>query len=125
MSGSGQWMECALVFRWDTPYQIGQEPTMTQEAAQVAPHIYKVLFENERVRLLDVRMKPGDESSQHSHPDYLLYALEGGQVKLTDASGQSAEVDIHAGDTMWREAEEHSALNVGSTDIRALFVELK
>ena len=84
---------------------------MAQEAAQVAPHVYRVLFENERVRLLDVRMKPGDESDQHSHPDYLLYALQGGKVKLTDASGQGAEVEIQAGDTMWREAEEHSALS--------------
>jgi quercetin dioxygenase-like cupin family protein len=97
---------------------------MAQEAAQAAPHVYKVLFENDRVRLLDVRMKPGDESAQHSHPDYLLYALEGGKVKLTDASG-SAEVDIPAGAAMWREAEEHSALNVGTTEVHALFVELK
>jgi quercetin dioxygenase-like cupin family protein len=98
---------------------------MPDEAAQVAPHVYKVLFENERVRLLDVRMKPGDESDQHTHPDYVLHALEGGKVKLTDASGQSAEIDIQAGDTMWRDAEEHSALNVGTTDVHAIFVELK
>ena len=37
---------------------------MAQEAAQVAPHVYKVLFENDRVRLLDVRMAPGAESAQ-------------------------------------------------------------
>ena len=98
---------------------------MAEEAAQVAPHVYKVLFENEQVRLLDVRMKPGDKSDQHSHPNYLLYALTGGKVKLTDASGQSAEVDIQAGDTMWREAEEHSAHNVGTTELQALNVELK
>jgi quercetin dioxygenase-like cupin family protein len=98
---------------------------MAKEAAQVAPHVYKVLFENDRVRLLEVRMKPGDESAQHSHPDYLLYALTGGTVKLTDASGQSAEVPIETGDTMWREAEEHSAKNVGSTEVVALFVEMK
>ena len=98
---------------------------MAQDAAKVAPHIYKVLFENERLRLLDVRMKPGDASDQHSHPGYLLYALEGGKVKLTDAAGQSAEVDIQAGDAMWREAEEHSAQNMGTTELRALFVELK
>ena len=54
-----------------------------------------------------------------------MYGLEGGKVKLTDASGQSAEVELQAGDTMWREAGEHSALNVGTTELRALFVELK
>ncbi|MDQ6949081.1 MAG: cytoplasmic protein [Actinomycetota bacterium] len=98
---------------------------MAQDAAEAAPHIYKVLFENERVRLLDVRMKPGDESAQHSHPDYVLYALKGGKVKLSDASGQSAEVDVPDGATMWRDAEEHSALNIGTTELHALFLELK
>jgi quercetin dioxygenase-like cupin family protein len=118
-------MGSGLLSRSDTSHQVEEELTMADEAAQVAPHVYKVLFENERVRLLDVRMKPGDESAHHSHPDYLLYALEGGQVKLTDGSGQSAEVQIQAGDTMWREAEEHSASNVGGTELHALFVELK
>jgi quercetin dioxygenase-like cupin family protein len=98
---------------------------MAKEAAEAAPHIYKVLFENERVRLLDVRMKPGEESAQHSHPDYLLYAHEGGRVKLSDPSGQNAEVDVPEGAVMWRDAEEHSALNVGTTEIHALSVELK
>src|SRR5712691_8247685 len=98
---------------------------MANDAAHVAPHVYKVLFENERVRLLEVRMKPGDESAMHSHPDYLVYALGGGKVKLTAGSGESTEVEISAGDTMWREAEEHSALNTGSAELVALFVELK
>lgn len=75
--------------------------------------------------LLDVRMKPGDASDQHSHPCYRLHAITGGRVKLTDASGESAEVEIQPGDTMWTEAEEHSALNVGSTELHALFVEQK
>ena len=98
---------------------------MAQPAADVAPHVYKVVFENDRLRLLEVGMSPGVESALHSHPDYLVYALSGGTVKLSDASGQSADVEIKAGDTMWREAEEHSARNIGSTEMRALFIELK
>ena len=98
---------------------------MAQDAAKAAPNVYKPVFENDRLRLLEVRMKPGDESAMHFHPNYLVYALEGGRVKLTAASGESAEIDINAGDTMWREAEEHSALNTGDSELVALFVELK
>lgn len=98
---------------------------MAQPAAEVAPHVYTVIFENDRLRLLEVAMSPGAESALHSHPDYLVYALSGGTVKLSDASGESADVEIKAGDTMWREAEEHSARNIGSTELRALFIELK
>ena len=98
---------------------------MAKPAAEVAPHVYKVAFENERVRLLEVSMAPGAKSELHSHPDYLVYALSDGRVRLAGPSDEGADVDIRQGDTMWREAEEHSAVNVGTGELRALFVELK
>ena len=98
---------------------------MARPAAEAAPHVYKVAFENDRLRLLEVTMSPGAESELHSHPDYLVYALSGGKVRLTGASGEGADVDIKEGDTMWRESEEHSALNIGGGELRALFIELK
>ena len=98
---------------------------MSQDPVQVAPTIYKVLFENERVRLLEVRMRTGDRSAMHSHPDYLVYALSGGTVRMTSPSGEGGEIEVNDGDVMWREAEAHSVENVGETELRALFVELK
>ena len=98
---------------------------MSEHAVVVAPHIYKVMFENDQLRVLEVRMKPGDESAMHSHPAYLVYALTGGKVKMTSGNGESAEVDIASGDVMWREAEEHSVLNTGTTELTALFIEPK
>ncbi len=41
---------------------------MAQDAAVVAPEVYKVLFENERVRILEWRDQPGQKSAMHSHP---------------------------------------------------------
>ena len=70
-------------------------------------------------------MAPGAQSELHSHPDYLVYALSDGTVRLSAADGESANVPITAGTTMWREAEEHSALNIGDQELRALFIELK
>ena len=98
---------------------------MAEDAAKVAPNAYKVLFDNDRLRVLEVRMKPGDESAMHSHPAYLVYTLTGGKVKMTAGTGESGEVDISGGDAMWREAEEHSVLNTGTTELTALFIEPK
>jgi quercetin dioxygenase-like cupin family protein len=98
---------------------------MTEDAAKVAPHVYKVLFENEQVRMLEVSMQPGDRSEMHSHPDYLVYMLSDGKVKLTAPSGETAEVELTAGTAMWREAEEHSTENVGGTVVHGLFFEPK
>ena len=98
---------------------------MAEDAAKVAPHVYKVLFENERVRMLEVTMEPGGHTDMHSHPDYLVYMLDDGKVKFTMPSGETAEVEVPAGTTMWREAEEHATDNVGETAIRGLFFEPK
>ena len=98
---------------------------MAGDAATVAPNVYKVLFENDRVRLLEARLKPGDSSALHSHPDYLVYNLEDGRVKFAGPSGEGQEVALKAGDVMWRDAEEHTAEGIGSTDVHALLFELK
>ena len=98
---------------------------MAGDAVQVAPHVYSVLFENERVRLLEVRLKPGESSAMHSHPAYVIYGLGDGMVKFNSPSGESADVELKAGDVMWREPEEHAVDNLGSTDVDALLFELK
>lgn len=98
---------------------------MPKDAVEAAPHVYKVVFENERLRLLDVRLAPGASTELHGHPNYLVYTLDGGKVRLTDASGEGGEVEMSEGLAMWREAEEHSAVNTGPSELRALFVELK
>ena len=73
---------------------------MVGHAASVAPHVYKVLFENDRVRLLEVDLAPGVASDLHSHPDYLVYAIDGGTVHLAGPSGEGADVTINAGDAV-------------------------
>jgi len=98
---------------------------MAEDAAKVAPHIYKVIFENEKARVLEVSMEPGERSEMHSHPDYFVYFLEGGKGRFTADSGETEEMDVPTGASMWREAEEHSTENVGGTTMRALFFEPK
>ena len=93
-------------------------------ATEVAPDIYKSVFENDRVRVLDVHMRPGATSARHAHPDYVVYLLTPAKVKFTAPDGSSAEAEFPAG-VVWRDAEEHAVENVSGTDLRAVFVELK
>ena len=98
---------------------------MAEDAAKVAPHLYKVLFENERVRLLEVIMQAGDSSEMHSHPDNLIYVLSGGKVTFTAPSGEARDLDVPEGASMWMDATDHATNNVGGTTVRALFFEPK
>ena len=98
---------------------------MAEDATKVAPHVYKVLFENERVRLLEVSMQPGDSSEMHTHPDNLVYMLSDGKVTFTDPSGETADLELQAGASMWMEATEHATENTGGAVVHVLFFEPK
>jgi beta-alanine degradation protein BauB len=102
-----------------------EEGVMPADPVDVASNVYSTLFENDRVRLLEARLAPGDSSVMHGHPDYVVYNLADGKVRFTSASGETQEVELPAGATMWRDAEEHSAENTGTTELRSLLFELK
>jgi hypothetical protein len=103
------------------PARVG---VMSRDAVEAAPNVYKVLFENDRVRLLEARIRPGDSSVTHSHPNYLAYPI--GDCKVTFTSGsRSFDVEMKAGQAMWREASEHSAQNSGTGDAVVLIFEVK
>jgi hypothetical protein len=85
----------------------------------------QVKFENDRVRVLELRLKPGQREKQHSHPQYVLYALTDYRVRNTKADGSTQIFDRKAGDVFWGESVTHSGENIGNTELRAVIVELK
>jgi quercetin dioxygenase-like cupin family protein len=87
--------------------------------------VYTVLFENEHVRLLEARVRPGDSTPLHSHPEGLVYVISGGKVTFTSSSGERAEIELKTGQTRWRKAEEHATASRDSTDVVVLLVEPK
>ncbi len=85
----------------------------------------KVIFENERVRVLEVNYAPGTTHEMHSHPDHVVYALGDAKVRMTGEDGKSADVEIKKGGTRWQPAVTHKTENVGTTPLQAVVVELK
>ncbi|OGU77352.1 MAG: hypothetical protein A2V93_11800 [Ignavibacteria bacterium RBG_16_34_14] len=96
-----------------------------QDAAKVAPDKVKVLFDNDKVRVLDFKFKPGEKTGMHSHPEYILYVLNGGTSKTTLSNGKTSEMTTKAGEVRWNEAVTHDNENIGKTEIHALVIELK
>ena len=64
----------------------------TPDLVTAEPEQAKVLLENERVRVLDVRVGVGQRQAMHSHPDHLIYALSAYRVKHTAADGGAVKV---------------------------------
>ena len=85
------------------------------DAVQIAPHVYKVVLENEHVRVLDTRTGPGDSSEMNSHPNMVGYAISDCTWDLTGPDGTTVLVAVKAGETFYLDAVDHSAHDVGTT----------
>jgi quercetin dioxygenase-like cupin family protein len=92
---------------------------------QVAPTMYKLLFENNRTRVMEVTFKAGEKIAKHSHPDHMVYVVEGGKLKISKPDGTSGDNDLKQGQVVWIPAETHWAENTGATTVRLLVTELK
>lgn len=97
---------------------------MSLDPAATNPDHYRVLFENDRVRVLEYLDRPGDRTTPHAHPDSVMYTLSSFRRRLA-AHGQEREVEMTAGTVGWLPAQQHHGENVGETPTRVLFVELK
>jgi quercetin dioxygenase-like cupin family protein len=98
---------------------------MTGDAVTVAPHFYTVVLENDRVRVLEARGKPGDKTALHAHPAQVVIAITAGQFRFTSPDGHTVEVELKAGQAMYLDPVEHTAEITGTTESHTVLVELK
>ena len=101
------------------------ESTPTLDPVALSPQLYSVRFENDRVRVLEYRLKPGGKEPMHSHPPGVVFALADATVKTTLPDGKVVTYPSHTGEVLWRDAVTHSAENVGATEAHYYAVELK
>ena len=95
----------------------------------------KLLFENDRVRVWELSLEPGEESHAHEHQhDYLMICVEGdkvagnatpGQGDPYGAAGDFVDIPTRPGHTLFVDRGVHeTAVNTGTTRYRNVIVEL-
>jgi mannose-6-phosphate isomerase-like protein (cupin superfamily) len=97
-----------------------------------APDHHEVLIENDRVRVLDTCVKPGERTPVHAHEwPAALYVLSWSDFIRRDANGE-VMVDSRqrpmggSGAGLWLDPlPPHSIENVGGCDLRIIAVEVK
>lgn len=92
------------------------DPTITD------PEHYRVIFENERVRVLEYTDQPGESTRPHRHPDSVMYTLSSFRRRLVSGDAQR---DVGLDTVGWLPAQQHHGENVGDTPAHVIFVELK
>lgn len=97
---------------------------MSLDPTETDPDKYRVLFENERVRVLEYTDRPGDTTQPHAHPDSVMVTLSSFRRRLHH-NGGSRDVELDAGLATWLPAQQHHGENIGDTETHTLFIELK
>jgi mannose-6-phosphate isomerase-like protein (cupin superfamily) len=92
----------------------------------------KLMFENERIRVWDLSLQPGQSLEKHvHHEDYVFIVLEGGSLVHVDDEDASKDVAVNyeTDQVVWLEAGaglvHNKLVNVGDKPYRNLVIELK
>ena len=88
------------------------------------PSLYSVVFENDRVRVLEYRDQPGDRTTPQTHPDSVIVTMSGFERRLS-VGDQVRDVSLESGHAAWLPAQTHAGENIGASETHVMFIELK
>ena len=96
-----------------------------QDPVKVDPNHYKVVFENDAVRVLRIHYGPGEKSVMHHHPQSVAVFLHDQTAKFTFPDGKTEVITVKGGDANVSPAGGHLPENIGDAPIDLVLVELK
>ena len=111
----------------------GADDIEAVDAMVAAPDHHEIILENDRVRVLDTRLGPGERTPIHSHRwPSTLYVMSWSDFLRRDVLGEVL-VDSRTwtnqpapGEALWSPPlVPHSVENVGECELRIIAVELK
>jgi oxalate decarboxylase/phosphoglucose isomerase-like protein (cupin superfamily) len=92
----------------------------------VAPGHYKVLVDNNDVRVVENTLGPGEKDPMHSHPAGWYYVTRPGKMRVVHEDGKVEVWDAKADEGGWLKAEgPHTSENIGKTTMGFILVEVK
>jgi quercetin dioxygenase-like cupin family protein len=65
----------------------GSTLALAQDPAVVNPNNVRVTLENDRVRVLEATLRPGEKEQPHSHPACIMHILAGGRIRAHTVGG--------------------------------------
>ncbi len=112
------WMLLALV-------PLAASPALAQDPVEVDSQHYKLVFENEHVRVIRITYGPNEESVMHYHPAGVAVFLVDQKVQFTLPDGETVELENKAGEAISTEAGKHLPKNLTDQPLELILVELK
>jgi quercetin dioxygenase-like cupin family protein len=103
---------------------LGKGSSETWGNAGLAPN-YKVLVENQYVRVYDIRFAAGTSEPQHTHHDRVVICLSGAELEHELPDGRRETSTLKTGEIVWRRGGTHIGHNIGKTDLWVIAIEPK
>lgn len=96
------------------------------DPVKVAPDNYKVLLNNDQVRVLEFTDQPGDKIGMHTHAnDYLVYFVAPMKRRFGMPDGKMVDVEAPSGEARWLGPVTHTEENIGDEGAHVVIVEFK
>lgn len=91
-----------------------------------SPDKYKLVLENDHVRVIEYTLKPGEKDNPHTHPPKTSYVISGGTFRVYPENEEPFDYVEVQGVTEWSDrTSKHYVENIGNTTITILLTEVK
>ena len=95
------------------------------DPVMVAPHIYALDFENEKVRVIRQTVRNGETLPLHAHPDRVMVYLQSCAWLEDDGAGGERMRLFKIGEAVWAPAETHGGTTANvAQECKILEIEL-
>ena len=106
-------------------FALAAAAAFAQDVVKLAPAQVKVVFENDRVRVLHFTEPGHTKLPMHSHPAYVAVGFTADHDKYTFPDGKSSDERSKAGEVTYSKNITHASDNLSDTVSETLMVELK
>ncbi len=94
-------------------------------AAKRRSPVVRILIDNRKVRVQEVRIRPGFKGQLLAQPARVQYVLKGGKQRQHFPNGRTKVQTFKPGTVLWRAKEKCASENIGKTEIHWIAVRLK
>ena len=99
---------------------------LNRDPVKISPGLFRVLLENQHVRVVNYSLQPGEKDEWHTHPAKSSYVVSGGKLKVYLKNGETILADEKEGTASWMDyVGEHYVENIGNTTVTIVFTEIK
>ena len=107
----------------ETPSMLTYDAAMDPVKVE-ANIISNVFADTLGVKFYELIIKPGDSVGLHSHPDHLVYVVDGGMVELKNNEGKATPTEFKTGMGVVTGPDIHSGKNTGTTTIKMVVADI-